>query len=140
MADFRRQFGWHRAAAVGLLAVYGFVAALGHGLHSVLPCADSGCATHAADSHAHCCCHHHHGDNSFAHDHRGSDEPGVKAPGHDASQCAICTLLAKFKTGQVSVGVAAISFALVGFERPASGGMLPADLVLSKTSRGPPSA
>jgi hypothetical protein len=138
MAQLHRQFGLRQATAATLLTVYGFVALLGYGLHGILPCPEGACHDHESTSH--CCCGHDHGcgvDRDVPH---ADDWVEIAAPSHDASKCSICSLLAKFEAGRADVDVLAFSSNAVGCERPANGGLLPTDLVLTATSRGPPRA
>jgi hypothetical protein len=126
-----------RAVAMASLAIYGGIAALGHGLHAVMPCGDQACIAQRSETDEGCCCHHHtcHAEQSHSH---SDSRLAFRAPGHDPDECSVCALLAQMKVGRASVFDLAIHFESARFERPLATGLLASDLILSKTSRGPP--
>ena len=134
----------HRSATrlgrwiVGLsLATYVSVAVLGYGLHSLLPCGDSGAAAHD------CCCGHDHNDHGVPLE---SSKQGTRFAGksdqpcHDADHCVLCTLLAKINVGYAAFEVADVRVELSTAAPVWRQHRLPADLILPAAARGPPSA
>ena len=129
----------YRAVALASLAIYGGIAALGHGLHGILPCSDEACGTQHSQPEQGCCCHHHACDVGQPSEQADSGL-AFRPAGHDPEHCSICALLAKIKVGKAASLDLAIRFENTRYEQPLAAGLLAADLILSKTSRGPPRA
>jgi hypothetical protein len=126
---------WTRLLAALLLAVYGAFGLAGYGLHGLLPCHDAAC--HGHGEHGCCCDHDAHAappQIELAVAFRSADD------GHDAATCSLCSVLAK-----INVGYAAQQLDVVRAE-PACDvttsvdSLLPADLALAASARGPPIA
>jgi hypothetical protein len=123
------------------LAAYGVVGVFGHSLHGLLPCSDESCGSGmvAAVEGLCSCCHHDHATAATA---SGPATDGVefRAAGHDADDCSLCTLLAKIKVGQLALFDAEVGVEHSFQELVAASTLLPADLILSGSPRGPPQA
>lgn len=88
----------HRLTALVLALSHALVGVAGYALHELAPCHDERCV---AAAEAVCSCGHVHG--AVPQPPKGSHLPPgpalANADGHDAGQCALCALLAKFKVG-----------------------------------------
>jgi hypothetical protein len=133
-----RAFHWLAALS---LAAYGVVGVFGHSLHGLLPCADESCGSGivAAVEGLCSCCHHDHAPAATASG-PATDGAEFRAAGHDADDCSLCTLLAKIKVGQLALFDAEIRVESSNHESIFVGTLLPADLILSGSPRGPPQA
>ena len=131
-----RAFHWLAALS---LAAYGVVGVFGHSLHGLLPCADESCGGGivAAVEGLCSCCHHDQAPTPAASG-PATDGAEFRAAGHDADDCSLCTLLAKMKVGQLALFDAEIRVGPSYHEMVAVVMLMPADLVLSGSPRGPP--
>jgi len=131
-----RAFHWLAALS---LAAYGVVGVFGHSLHGILPCADESCGSGivaAVEGLCSCCCHDH--EPAPVASGPAIDGAEFRAAAHDADDCSLCTLLAKIKVGQLALFDAEIRVEPSYHESVAASALLPADLILSGSPRGPP--
>jgi hypothetical protein len=120
------------------LAAYGVVGVFGHALHGLLPCGDGDCgsAFAAADGgeHHECCCHHHAAPKATSE----SEGLQLRAAGHDPDGCSLCLLLVQIRSVQATLFAADFSFDRTFQSSLPHEPCFAADLLFSRTARGPP--
>jgi hypothetical protein len=130
----------NRSIALSALLAFTTLGLFGQSLHSLLPCTDGACGVHASAAEESAC--------SCGHSHpavakqaaAAGEETGaqVSAAGHDAANCALCTLLAKIKVDRPALFHAPVDVAHCQQFVTLGESLLPQDLALSGAPRGPP--
>jgi len=131
-----RAYRWLAALS---LAAYGAFGVFGHSLHELMPCSDGSCSDWFA-AEEHCCCDHAAPVACVSAETDAADGPQLSGAGHDADQCSLCVLLAKIKVGRLALFTADVRVEQSYRESATGNRLLPADLILSASPRGPPTA
>jgi hypothetical protein len=137
----------NRSIALSALLAFTTLGLFGQSLHSLLPCSDGACTDGACGVHANaaeepaCSCGHSHlAVAKQAAAEREETGAQVSAAGHDAANCALCTLLAKIKVDRPAIFHAHVDVAHCQQFFTLGESLLPQDLALSGAPRGPPLA
>ncbi len=132
----------NRSIALSALLAFTTLGLFGQSLHSLLPCSDGTCGVHAnaAEESACSCGHSHHAVTKKAAAEGEEAGAQMSAAGHDAANCALCTLLAKIKVDRPALFHAQVDVAYCQQFVMLGESLLPQDLALAGAPRGPPLA